>query len=107
MNNKLYRHGDLSFHPTEEKGLEEIKHKGSFILAEGETTGHKHVIVVPNIDDMVVEKTKDGGYILTLKTDAKISHEEHNTIVLPKGNYKMIHEREKDWFSLAVRQVVD
>lgn len=108
MNNKFWRHGDLSFHLIENNESGEIlKHNGSFTLALGETTFHKHVITVPNIDDMIVQRTADGGLILTLKADGQISHEEHKTITIPKGTYRMKNEREYNYYELASQRVID
>lgn len=104
----IYRHGDISLHETTdiEKG-EIIKHKGSFVLAEGETTGHKHLITVPDIADMVVTKLADGSAILSLKSDGLLTHEEHKTIKVKKGVYKIQNEREFDYFQKATRKVLD
>lgn len=103
----IYRHGDLSLHPVEKIEGEPVNHNGSFVLAEGETTGHKHVITVPNIEDMEIYRTVDGGMIMRVKQEATISHEEHKTIKLPVGDYKLFNEREYDWFSLKVQRVID
>lgn len=103
----IYRHGDISLHPLEKAEGEKIKHNGSFILAEGETTGHKHVISVPSIDDMEVFRTPEGGYFLRLKTEATVTHEEHRKVVVAPGTYKMVNEREYDWFQKATVKVID
>lgn len=103
----FYRHGDLNFHLYDGEEGKEINHKGSFVLAEGETTGHKHVITVARVDDMEITQLPTGEYVFVLKKDAKINHEEHKTIELPKGKYIMRHEREYDYFQLATRQVID
>ena len=103
----ILRHGDISFHPINKAEGEIIKHNGSFVLAEGETTGHKHVITTENIADMEVRRASDGGYILTLKKAGTISHEEHKTIIVPPGTYQVGKEREMDWFSLTTRKVID
>lgn len=104
---KTLRHGDLSFHPIKETKGEVVKHNGSFIAAEGETTGHKHLVTVKDKSDLVIKKDGEGNYYFELLADGKISHEEHRTIALPKGKYKMVHEREMDWFSLSTRRVID
>lgn len=103
------RHGDLNFHPTS-KAMEGelVKHKGSFVLQEGETTGHKHVITVPNLEDMEVRQLPDGAILLTLKSEGTLTHEDHKTIKVAPGKYYMGREREVDHFSESiVRQVID
>lgn len=103
----IYRHGDIPIHPIKEVEGKKVRHDGSFVLAEGETTGHKHVISVQSVDDMEVRRASDGGYFLTLRTEATVSHQEHKTIRLAPGTYRVGKEREKDWFSLSVRRVID
>jgi len=103
---KNIRHGDVDiFQITKEEVKGEIlKHKGSFILAEGETTGHHHVITA---DKMEIRKTEH-GYILTLKSDGTLTHPEHKTLVIPKGDYYVDKEREVDHFGSGVeRKIVD
>lgn len=105
---KHYRHGDVDLHKVnkKEKG-EKLPHDGSFVLAEGEATGHNHVISVPRIEDMEIHKTADGGYLMTLRVDGTLTHPEHKTLTIPAGTYKVDREREYDWFSLATRRVID
>src|SRR3990167_10609959 len=102
---KNRRSGDINFYPVFSlpKG-EEVTHKGSFVVAEGETTGHKHVITVERPTDMVIIQTPSGRYF-EIKAPARITHEEHGTITLDPGIYTETREREKDWFSGAARKV--
>lgn len=106
MKTQHYRHGDLTLHPCKEIQGKEVKHSGSFVLAEGETTGHKHTIVAEKPGDLVINQDKNGYYI-TLLSKGTITHEEHNTIHVEPGTYRMYNEREMDWFSKSVRKVID
>lgn len=103
------RHGDINLHKIDidVNGLEEIKHQGSFVIAEGETTGHKHVITIPDITKMKLYKDSKGGIICVLKEDATIVHPEHKELVIPAGTYRESREREVDLFSGKVRRVID
>ena len=56
MKSKVYRQGDVSLIPTEKVKGEKVKHEGSFVLAEGEATGHAHIITVPSVDNMAIYK---------------------------------------------------
>lgn len=105
---KHFKHqGDIPLYPhTGKVAGEKIKHDGTFVLALGEATGHHHRIEVVNPEDLEIVKT-EGGYILTLKSEATITHQEHLPITLAPGKYRSGHEREKDWFALSVRRVVD
>lgn len=104
-----YKHqGDIVFSPFkgEIKGDTE-KHNGSYIVGYGEATGHHHMVSVVNPDDMEIVKV-EGGYILTLKSEGIVRHQEHKEIKLAPGTYKVGHEREVDYFAEAiVRNVVD
>lgn len=106
---KQYRHqGDVTIHEFSEKiEGEKVNHNGSLTLAFGEATGHHHTISVPKIDDMDAVKTSDGGWLLTLRAEGTLVHQEHKPIVIPVGTYRIGHEREKDWFALTTRRVVD
>lgn len=103
---KHYRHGDIPLHPLKKASGEIIKHSGSFVLALGEATGHHHKISVADPADMEIRQTP-AGYILVLRSEGSLSHEEHGTISISPGTYSVGREREKDWFSLSVRRVID
>lgn len=105
---EIFKHqGDIPCYPFKGKLTgKKVSHNGSFILALGEATGHNHKITVANPDDLEIREV-EGGFILTLKSEATISHQEHLPIILTPGKYRTGHEREKDWFSLAVRRVID
>lgn len=103
---KHSRHGDVVLHPTKEVGGEIIKHDGSFILALGEATGHHHKIAVANPVDMEIRETA-AGYILVLKAEGSLTHQEHGTLIVAPGMYHVGREREYDHFFHSVRRVVD
>ena len=105
---KFKQQGDLNFTPFKGEATgEKIIHKGSHILALGEHTGHRHVIAVADPSDMQIWKELDGGFVITLKTEAEVTHNQHGVIKLAPGTYKMGHEREVDHFQSVVRQVAD
>lgn len=104
----FYRHGDLSFHPKTRKptNIKEVKHEGSFVLALGEATGHKHVITAPK-KAMRIFKDAEGRLVLELKEAATVTHEEHKPITIEPGVYVQENEREYDWFAETVQRVID
>lgn len=111
MKNKIKRHGDWHLVPTSEdlKG-ELVKNKKDFVFAKGEATNHFHTIHVPKAEDMVVYKLPDGSYMVDLRVTAKLTHPEHslkNDLFVLPGRYKLTQRREKDWFTLATRKVID
>lgn len=105
---KFIHQGDIPFAPYSGKiEGEKTQHNGSLVLALGEHTGHKHVITVPKIDDMIAYKTIDGGWILTLKAEGTVTHNQHGPLTVAPGTYRVGHEREVDHFSKIVRKVID
>ena len=102
-----YRHGDINLHSIEKIDGEIIKHKGVFVIGEGETTGHRHLLTVENPKDLIIKKDSNGDFYFQLLSKGTLTHEEHKTLEIMPGIYKRIQEREKDWFSLAVRKVID
>jgi len=102
MNKVFIRHGDVNIHQVSAVKGKIVEHNGSFIVAHGES-GHSHKITC---ERMVIRQDEKGFY-LSLQEDGYLSHEEHKTITVPKGDYFVGREREMDNFSHAVRRVVD
>lgn len=100
--------GDVLFVPVKEeiKGQKQT-HIGSFVLAEGEHTGHKHVISVPNLEDMDVYRTTEGGLMLVLRSEATVKHNQHGPLTVAPGTYRIGQEREYDPFAEITRKVID
>jgi hypothetical protein len=73
---------------------------GVSVLLEGETTGHRHAIyerVTMFRDDGLAHDIPNGLYVAHLKIDsptARIQHEEHDAVTLPKGTYRIRRQRE-------------
>ena len=73
------------------------------ILAEGEATGHAHVLVDDSVD--VFEDGDSRLFGLSKKTD--LMHEEHGKITIPPGEYESGKVIEYDHFSEEARKVID
>ena len=101
--------GDVPFFPFDGKVTgTKVKHSGSVVLALGEHTGHKHVITVMDANDMEAWKQLDGGWIISLKTEAQLTHNQHGALTVAPGLYRVGHEREVDWFAEGItRKVID
>lgn len=97
------RHGDVIIKQINKipKGIK-LKKKKEAILAEGEITGHFHRLESP---ELLYGKEQETQYI-EIKKPAKLSHEEHNTIVIPEGKYQVLIQREVDLLN-ETRQVMD
>lgn len=102
---KLYRHGDLCIKRVAElpKGL---KKKKDAVLALGEITGHSHVLV-PLKKKVQVYENEQGQVLFEVEQEAKLTHQEHKTIIIGKGIYTVIREREYNPFEAEIRQVLD
>ena len=111
MKKEIKRNGDWTFIATDvEAHGKELKHNGTFIFATGEATNHHHAIAVKNKEDMKLTKMSDGSYLITLTAEATVTHPEHSQkkdLYISPGTYKLTQKREKDWFSLATRKIID
>lgn len=102
---KTYRQGDVLVQlvgqlPSELKDVP--RDNGRIVLAYGEVTGHAHAIT--NRIARFYENTT-GDRFLKLDKPAALTHEEHGTINLPAGNYRVIRQRE--YSPEAIRNVAD
>lgn len=72
-------------------------------LAEGEATGHHHTITKGD-----AELYEDNGTLyLKANEEVELTHQEHNAITLPKGDYKIGIVKEYDHFAEEARRVQD
>ena len=97
----MYRHGELIIKQvTQVKG----KRLNHLILAEGEATGHKHEITTGEAE--LYEQ--EGMLFLSVKSnEAELTHQDHDTLVLPKGDYQITTQREYVVGEDKYRQVRD
>lgn len=84
-----YRHGDLIIVPTKDKiqGVEQPKP----VLALGEVTGHSHQITEGIAK---VFKYNEKTYLKVISEYALLTHEEHDSIKLPCGDYEFFIQQE-------------
>jgi hypothetical protein len=89
----MFRQGDvlivqIAAVPAEAKPTK--RDAGRVILAYGEVTGHAHAITEPE----VVKLAAGIEEYLQVAEAAEIRHEEHATIPVPAGSYRIVHQRE-------------
>ena len=87
-----YRQGDVLLQRIDrlpENALP-VEWEERVILAYGEVTGHAHAISTQHAK-MYMWK---GDRMLEIKPGAQLVHEEHATISLPEGFYKVVQQRE-------------
>lgn len=93
---KLYRQGDVLVQQitTIPDGLKNVpKDNGRVILAYGEVTGHAHA-VLGEVEFLAADLVELEERFLRVESEAQVVHEEHDTIVLPPGNYRVVRQRE-------------
>lgn len=64
------------------------------VLAEGESTGHAHVLDLP----VEVTEREDQAREFNLSAPATVKHDEHKPVTLPPGDYVSDVVRETDPF---------
>lgn len=103
------RNGDVNLIPVSETKGEIVEHKGEFVLARGEATGSKHLLVVDRPKDLIIRKDSDGRMYFELTAPGKLTHtHDHETTTILPGKYVQIPEREVDHFADSIiRKVID
>jgi hypothetical protein len=112
---KLYRQGDILFIRIARLPKGNRKTRTNGVVALGEVTGHSHALATEDLETSAVLEIGDGLYVrvspngvaIDGSPGARIVHEEHAAILLPPGNYEVRQQRERDFFSEAVRPVLD
>jgi hypothetical protein len=79
------------------------RRKGKIVLAEGEHTGHAHVIVAEDAELL----TMDERMFLICWGEVPLTHEEHGAQVIAPSVYEINRVREYDYLTGMVNPVVD
>lgn len=98
----MYQQGDVLL--TKIENLPDGGKKHSNVLAEGEATGHTHRATGENVAVLEGEKEE---LFLSAPSGATIVHEEHKTLEVPPGYYRVRQVREYDHFEEEARRVQD
>lgn len=93
---RAIRHGDVILTEATIPGNATLEAAGPAVLAEGEATGHAHVIDSPEIETWTVEGEDIEARFLRVLAQAgvELTHEEHATIVVPAGDWQVGRQRE-------------
>lgn len=96
----MYQQGDVILVKGDIKG----KRLNHLTLAFGEHTGHHHTITKGD-----AELYEDNGtlYLRVLSDKASLTHQEHQTLTIPKGDFIVKRVREYDHFAEEARRVQD
>ncbi len=102
---RLYRQGDVLMRSSRiPKDARRKELTGRAVMAYGEVTGHAHAL--EQIDDIELYEMAGRVFVRVVSAaGTPLTHEEHGTIVLPKGTYERIVQRE--YSPEAVRNVAD
>jgi len=73
-------------------------------LAKGESTGHHHTITEGDAELYEHEGTL---YLKVNSEEATLTHQEHDTVVIPKGDYQIDVVREYDHWAEEAKSVRD
>jgi hypothetical protein len=83
----MYRHGDLILIPSDQEPPATARPTRSLVLAEGEETGHKHVLTGDVIG------WSNWSRIAVREKPAMLTHEEHAPLAIPPGAYEVRRQR--------------
>ena len=106
---KCARQGDVLLvrvNGPEPAGATELpRDNGRVVLAYGEVTGHAHAILDPGVCLLRAEGVAFDMLRVSEGVLARLVHEEHATVPLPKGVYRVVQQRE--YSPEAIRNVAD
>lgn len=110
MNATTYRQGDVLVTRIDRipANLKTVpRENGRVVLAHGEVTGHCHAIDAP--EETVLFLAADladlNERFLRITDEVQIVHEEHDTVTLPPGDYKV--SRQAEYAPEEIRTVAD
>ena len=107
---KWFRHGDVIITriTAEEYENLHLPHKNDLVIAYGEATGHHHKLQAKagQAQVLVNPKTQE-AQAFSVKGETKLVHEEHKTLSIPKGYYKVEFEKEYEPLEQLERRVYD
>ena len=92
----MFRQGDVMLVPVKKipKGLKTVPlDNGRVILAYGEVTGHAHA-VIGDVEFLAADLEDLEQRFLRVEAEAQVVHDEHDTITLLPGDYRVVRQRE-------------
>jgi len=106
---KVIRQGDVMLVPIAaipEKVRPAAPENGRYIIAHGEVTGHHHSFRMTDTITMFREDGSGGGLFLNATAPAALEHQEHTTLNLEPGAWKVVRQRTATSTGLS-RRVAD
>ena len=112
---KLYAQGDIILEAVDDANPTaaiNIDPDAAVVLARGEVTGHRHAFYGGGVtmfrDDALARGVPADlylGHIKIAQAPADLRHEEHATITVPPGTYRV--RRQREWTAGDARVVAD
>jgi hypothetical protein len=106
MESEMFRQGDVLIIPVKSipRTATAVECDGNVVLAYGEVTGHAHAIKSERA--ALFSDPKLAAIFMRVTGDSvALEHEEHGTITLPPGSYRIV--RQKEYSPQEIRQVAD
>lgn len=97
---KCIRQGDVFLKEVEK--IPKLPKKNN-VLALGEMTGHSHRF---KTNQVLCYGELEKQSFINVKQDSELIHEDHANLIVPKGKYEVIIQREFDIVE-GIRQVMD
>lgn len=90
------RQGDILFERDDltwqNKSPEDATIQDDGVVAKGEVTGHMHRISDGTKATLMIAAAM--AYVRSISEDAEVVHDEHNSVVLPTGNWNVVRQKE-------------
>jgi hypothetical protein len=106
---KQIQQGDVLLQEVENlpEGSGRIAITGPKIIARGEQTGHNHTIDSDQADLWALSKNGVTEFYLEVRNPVTIVHDEHKSLPIPPGIYRVGRVKEYDYFAEMERQLED
>ena len=106
---KWIRHGDVIITRITAEVYENLHlpHKNDTVIAYGEATGHHHKLLAKAGQAQVLVNKAQEAQAFSVNSDTKLVHEEHKTVTIPKGYYKVEFEKEYEPLTQLEQRVYD
>lgn len=93
MHQRMYRQGDVLLVAIADvpQGTK-LKKSKRIRVAEGEATGHAHVLEPTEDATFLVDV--DAEFVRIMGANGLLVHDEHTAIEIPEGDYRVVRQRE-------------
>ena len=105
VNSGIYRQGDVNIRRVDSNIPEKLVKTKHNTLAYGEVKGHHHTFTEGGVTCFADTETALPTWVTVDKGGAPLTHQEHDTIVLPEGTYQV--SRQVEYTPAALRNVQD